>query len=548
VRRLRLWIGAALLSAASWAAAHASLVQQTPADSTVLEAAPAEVSLRFNEPVAPLVFHLTTPDGETRAIEKVTSETDEVRVPLPQSNARGTYWLSWRVVSADGHPVGGSLTWSVLSRTESPVASAGDADRTNGLTAAIWLSRLGLYVALIASVGTALFRAFFAGDGSRRTHPDGFFVLGLVSLVAAVGALGIDATSSSWSALRTTQPWEVALSTSYGLSAWLMLASLVASQISQLTLAFAARAAALAALALVSVSFAASGHASSAPPFWLARPAVFAHIAAVAFWVGSLLPLGGTLGDADGRMASSALRRFSRFIPFVLLVLVASGAMLAFLQLDRFDALWQTDYGRLLSVKLLLVIALLGVAAINRYALTRRVEKGDLGGRRFMRRLIGVEAALALAIFAVVATWRFTPPPRSIDAVAARAIQASISTATSASASMPSAAMPIHLHVHGDDAMADVIVKTLADHRVSVQMSVIAMHPTVHDAKEVSLRLARADSSLEPLVRPALRQPDGSWLVEPFSLPMAGRWQLRIDVLASDFDRVTLDQDVEITF
>ena len=50
-----------------------------------------------------------------------------------------------------------------------------------------------------------------------------------------------------------------------------------------------------------------------------------------------------------------------------------SGGALAVIQLRQFDALWTTDYGRVLCAKLVAVFALIDLAAVNRYGLTPRV-------------------------------------------------------------------------------------------------------------------------------------------------------------------------------
>lgn len=57
-----------------------------------------------------------------------------------------------------------------------------------------------------------------------------------------------------------------------------------------------------------------SGHAGTAPPTWLSKPAVFIDIAALVFWTGALLPLGWLLRSRDAA-APPALERFSRLIP-----------------------------------------------------------------------------------------------------------------------------------------------------------------------------------------------------------------------------------------
>src|SRR2546430_9738724 len=88
---------------AAWA--HASLVRTEPADGATLAERPATLNLIFNEPVSPLIMRLINPNGEgTTAEAKAENVTVTVR---PGELGRGTHILSWRVVSADVHPLGG---------------------------------------------------------------------------------------------------------------------------------------------------------------------------------------------------------------------------------------------------------------------------------------------------------------------------------------------------------------------------------------------------------------------------------------------------------
>ena len=105
---------AALFAATGAASAHASLLRSTPAEQAVVRDAPAQVVLTFSEPVTPLVAKLLRPDGTTANLVASVSGAD-VRIALSANDmaAQGTYLLSWRVVSADGHPVGGNLTFSL---------------------------------------------------------------------------------------------------------------------------------------------------------------------------------------------------------------------------------------------------------------------------------------------------------------------------------------------------------------------------------------------------------------------------------------------------
>ena len=64
------------------------------------------------------------------------------------------------------------------------------------------------------------------------------------------------------------------------------------------------------ALAGVGLSLAASGHAATASPQWLTRPALFLHGVAVAYWVGALAPLAAMAWRRSEPLAA-VLKRFS---------------------------------------------------------------------------------------------------------------------------------------------------------------------------------------------------------------------------------------------
>src|SRR5258708_24438311 len=106
---------AAFLSAlclATAAFAHASLVATEPADGSALVQAPKTVQLRFNESVTPAVVSLI--DAEGRARDVASRAIDQsIVVALPDNLPDGTQVLSYRVVSQDGHPVGGWLVFSI---------------------------------------------------------------------------------------------------------------------------------------------------------------------------------------------------------------------------------------------------------------------------------------------------------------------------------------------------------------------------------------------------------------------------------------------------
>ena len=142
------------LCLAGRAHAHATLVSTDPGDNAVVTQAPKMVQLRFNEAVAPAAVRLIDAEGRTR--EVVARAVDQtVLIALPDSLPQGTQIISYRVVSQDGHPVGGSIMFSVGAASR---AAAGPA-RSGPLPILIWLARIGVYLGLFAGVGGVFFAA-----------------------------------------------------------------------------------------------------------------------------------------------------------------------------------------------------------------------------------------------------------------------------------------------------------------------------------------------------------------------------------------------------
>ncbi|HCE60907.1 MAG TPA: hypothetical protein DER11_05910 [Janibacter terrae] len=103
---------AALVATAGPASAHARLDNSSPRDGSTLTATPPEVMLRFNEPIKSGLNQVTVTSGSTDATEgELEVDGATVYQPLKSSLPAGTYKVSYKVVSADGHPISGSLSF-----------------------------------------------------------------------------------------------------------------------------------------------------------------------------------------------------------------------------------------------------------------------------------------------------------------------------------------------------------------------------------------------------------------------------------------------------
>ncbi|HEY4318027.1 MAG TPA: copper resistance CopC family protein [Herbaspirillum sp.] len=118
-----------LQGAAVAAFAQAALLETMPADDAVLQHAPAELTLRFNQAVTPLVFKLLLPDGSVQQVQVQRAggqdARDSLRIGLPLSMVQGTYLLSWKVAAGNGKASGGAVSYSLGFRSDICVVNPG---------------------------------------------------------------------------------------------------------------------------------------------------------------------------------------------------------------------------------------------------------------------------------------------------------------------------------------------------------------------------------------------------------------------------------------
>jgi copper transport protein len=530
VASLTLWLCLVLFLgalSAPEASAHASLVRSEPADRSVVATAPVHIHLIYNEPVSPLVLKLVAADGSATMLDKFVVNDATLTVTLPEQLADGTHVLSWRVISEDGHPVSGSVLFSVGAPSAGAVPAA-EATADPVVRTAIWAAKVALSLGLFFGVGGAVFHGTIAAvPGSVRRFSLILIGIGLIAAVLSAGLQGLDALALPLSRIGRPDVWSVGFATSFGrtvvaaiLSFGLAIIALRASQ-SALRLA-----ASMIALVGVGVALGLSGHASAASPQIITRSAVFIHGVGITFWAGSLVPL-AVLLRSGGPDTGLVLKRYGMLILPVFIALVIAGTALSLIQLDHVSALWTTAYGEVFSVKVMLIVGLLALAAINRFRLTPAYVRGAAGAGRHFARSIAVEVVLVLAIFSVAALWRFTPPPRALAAMEALAIPASV-------------------HLHGQKAMAVVVFTPGRAGPVTAAIDLMDGEANALAVKEVTLALSNPAAGIEPLRRTATKSADGTWRIEDLTIPVAGRWTVRVDALISNFDKAVLEEPIDI--
>jgi putative copper resistance protein D len=127
------------------------------------------------------------------------------------------------------------------------------------------------------------------------------------------------------------------------------------------------------------------------------------HLVAAGAWLGGIVGLAAMLRGETDAHRTAAVRSFSGLGYGAVAVLLASGLVNAWTLLSGPTALVLTDYGRLLSIKIVLFLAMLALAAANRSWLTPKPgsENAPAVATR-LRRNVLIELALGAAVVAIV--------------------------------------------------------------------------------------------------------------------------------------------------
>lgn len=122
------------------------------------------------------------------------------------------------------------------------------------------------------------------------------------------------------------------------------------------------------------------------------------HLLAAGLWLGALLPLWLSVGKLPARAAAAVCDRFSPIGLACVMVIAGTGLAQGIELIGGVPALVGTPYGRFVLVKIVLFMAALTLAALNRLWLTDRLSRGSSAARHHLRLSLGVETLVGLAV------------------------------------------------------------------------------------------------------------------------------------------------------
>src|SRR4051812_46770995 len=397
--------------------AHAMLVSSEPAAESVLAASPTRVRLVFSEEIEPSLAHIdvVASDGRVDRLHVAGDPRDvDAVIGAVHPLSPGGYRIVWHVVSADGHPVGGSFVFWVGARAGSPPPDVTDDERTlntawgSTVAAAPLLPALLRGVAIgvtMALAGVLFFMAFAASEppSDRLVRPLAVaapLLLALHALAWCVNAapehrLSTDSIASAiGSTVGRSELWRLGLVFLALWAVWLV-------RRPWLALLFAAGALALSG---------ATGHSAAITPL-VAMPARALHLLAASAWIGGLLWLLACRALAIERVAREA-GRVSGVALWASLTVAASGIAMAAVFLTSPWDLVHSAYGALVIAKVLGLLALMAFGGYHRFRVMPALARENATPSRMVM-TVRRELATMVVVILLGGLLAYVPPARS---------------------------------------------------------------------------------------------------------------------------------------
>ena len=536
------------------ALAHSVLLGTQPRNDTVVEEAPEEVSLRFNEPVEMSLGGIRVYDGQGNRVD--TEQVDpsrgsEVAVGIEGDLAPGTYTVAWRAISADSDPISGAFVFHVQERGVQPAGISVDSLTGTSTLVDVFFTggRFFDFALLLLTVGGAavLVVALPSAAWSVRRRLYGVLA-GLAAALAVVALLNIffQGAAAGGLGLLDAFRWNVfttVLDTRYGEMMLVQAALAVTLALTAMALRHSQgrerRALAALTLALgfgITLTPSLSGHASTAGNLAMAADA--AHVIAAALWTGGLgfLVVALVLAMTDRwPLATRAVPRFSNMAVVAVAALLVAGVINGYLQVRTWSALWETEYGLLLLAKIALVVPLLALGAYNNRYAVPRLKAGlasVLERRRFLQ-AAGVELLIMVAVVAVTAVLVNAEPARTEAMMGEMAMEEGAMEAGAGDHE------PFESEVDLGGTMAHVVVEPAMPGENSVHLTF--EQADAEELTEVSVSASLPSEEIGPLEFPAepVQGQPGEYVAEDASLSLPGEWELRIEALVGEFDLLT---------
>jgi copper transport protein len=552
-----------LLTAAP-ASAHATLESTEPVGSTAVATPPERVVLRLSETVQiPLgsIRVFASPSGkqiETGAAGRADGQSNAVAVKLPKLD-KGNYIVTWRVTSADSHPVHGAFTFIVGSAKGAAADAAlvqkllasGGGDTTVGAIYAV--IRFAAFASLVLLVGGFAFVALIWPAGVALARPRKIiwvaWATAMVTTVVGIPVQAVYAAGLPLSKVLSSTVRSGMLDDRFG-QVWagrVVLLGLMAPVLAFVFRRIPAKErqlpkGLLVAGGLLGVGLLATpglaGHAATQDLVPLAIVSDVVHLCAVSVWLGGLaLVAAAVLPRRVADELAVVVPRFSRTAFLAVITILVTGVFQGWREVRSTAALTDTTYGRLLIVKVVLFALLVALGRLSRRFVQARYQvpaaqlsfgpgtatadpETETVAR--LRRTVGAETAIAVVVLAVTSLLVNAQPARS------------------------ALAKPFSTEMRSDTVLVDVTVDPAKAGPAAIHLYTLSPQGGQQEVQDLTATLTLPSQDVGPLAIPVQRAGPGHFSAYNFTIPLRGEWKLEVKALLSDIDEATVSTTVPV--
>ncbi|MEH7096550.1 copper resistance CopC/CopD family protein [Neobacillus vireti] len=521
----------------SFAAAHAYIIKSTPSENEILNEAPKKVSIQFDETIQPSFNSIEVFDSAGKRVDQKNGRVNASNPSIIESDlnedlSNGTYSIKWRVVSSDGHPVEGVIPFQIGNGDTEDSSTIDNESKGYTPQFDLIIIRWLQYVSNALFVGILFFYLFVLNkqltqevsvkDILSKLLQFSFITL-CISIILSLPLQATIESGSSWSKILNLQVLrEFILNSTFGELWFIQIIGLFVLSITSFLLIKNKFKPILVWISFILgigllLSKAFTSHAASSSNVILTITLDFLHLLAASVWIGSLfvlvslVPLSRKIGAKE--LFFDSIKKFSKWGIILVILLTLTGFIASLSYIPNLRALLFTDYGRVLSGKILLLVLMIAFAAVNLVKGKRHREKG-LASSLWGELITGIIVLVLSVLLTNLPTAMSSPGPfketRSIT---------------------------------GSKLTFEATPNVIGKNTFAVSLRDQKGEP-MKDIEQVTLTFTSLEMDMGNDTKTLIKVQDGKYESKGMNFNMAGRWNVHVHVLTKDLD--TLDTDYKV--
>ncbi|MCU9614946.1 copper resistance protein CopC/CopD [Caldibacillus lycopersici] len=389
--------------------AHALLENTSPAQDSQLETSPKEITLTFNERLEKELYSIKLFDAKGERVSTSATEMSLDQKSLIQRLPElpdGTYTVSYKILSADGHPVDGSYVFSIgeaISQTTqmNPLDSGNQETGTKTIISST--ISIFYFLLLLLTTGWILWGTIKKNENEviKKNARKVVHILQILLLLSVIlmGFFQLTNLVNSWSLVEI---WSILSNTTIGIT-WIVSFLLVI--VGFLLLHRKKWIDVLWVFLLIAME-SINGHANAFEPPIVTIAIDLFHLLAAAIWAGGLFYM-VYFWRKQREHVKEMLPLFSDIALIAILLLIVTGISSTYLFLPKLDYLLYTDWGIMLICKVAIVLFVIIAGGILRYFMKKKKESS-------IGTMLAIDFSFMIIITGIVGVFtHYSPVPQN---------------------------------------------------------------------------------------------------------------------------------------